>query len=696
MKAQMKYIVLMFAIIIHSELCGQNWKETNSPFLSGAVVLDIESSNGELFARLKSGGIIRSIDNGENWVFINNGYPEDKDFQMLTFDKDGNAHAVFDSSIYRYDTDGDQWGKLNYQVKFQLKGLFFASSGNAFIYGEKNLRKSTDMLESDFDVFGVEVSFMKESPGGDLYCASGKALYKSVDDGLSWEIINDNMSGQTDIVNVFFNKVSIIVKTEAGIYLSEDGSDKWKQTSYDQDKFYVILFNGYLYSFTLDGQLFLSVNNGVNWTKVETNLLLAFNDVYHTKFAINGNSLFLGTPGKGIIKSEDNIAEWEYANKGLKQHPARSFALDNYDNLYACLYTEANQGMLFRTNDRGNLWENIKLYYPIVNIKSSKNGVLSAKIGGQLFSSKNHGSSWENKHGPINNFAINNDGFIYICNEENAKFSDNGGLLWHNIYDIPEKRYAKIFAGDYPHIFLAVGNTQSPDEYEYVDLYSSENNGGTWEKVNASLSKFPEDIIKTENGEYFYSTKESGIARSTDYGKNWTEANNGLYNLKVNALLEIYIEKYYADTLLAGTANGLYYSVDMGDSWVIVPELGGIEIYDLAIDDYGYIYAAADRIYRTTYRVGQNATNVEFHKSNGPISVYPNPADDYLEIIINEIVSKQILSIKIINVLGVEFDAEYSRNGNEIRINAGGLPQGMYYFRIITSSCIYQDGFIKE
>jgi photosystem II stability/assembly factor-like uncharacterized protein len=86
-----------------------------------------------------------------------------------------------------------------------------------------------------------------------------------------------------------------------------------------------------------------------------------------------------------------------------------------------------------------------------------------------------------------------------------------------------------------------------------------------------------------------------GLFMSTDYGKSWYPANNGLTDSIVAALI------VYGTKIFAGTANGIFASSDSGKTWV--PSDNGIEYpedcYSFASDGTN-LYAGADGIFRST------------------------------------------------------------------------------------------------
>lgn len=98
------------------------------------------------------------------------------------------------------------------------------------------------------------------------------------------------------------------------------------------------------------------------------------------------------------------------------------------------------------------------------------------------------------------------------------------------------------------------------------------------------------------NRDTFFMGANNGILKTTDGGKSWTEANQGLYNLDISVII---VDPLNSEVIYAGTKNGIFKSTNAGESWDDwFEETSGLEhtdIADLAIDPTNSerIYAAA-------------------------------------------------------------------------------------------------------
>jgi photosystem II stability/assembly factor-like uncharacterized protein len=95
-----------------------------------------------------------------------------------------------------------------------------------------------------------------------------------------------------------------------------------------------------------DNSVYLSTDNGDNWTKKSSGL--ANNSV--RSLAISGNNIFAGTESDGIYLSTNNGGSWTKKSSGLTDNSVRSLAVSGNDIFAATL-----DGVFVSTNN-GDSW----------------------------------------------------------------------------------------------------------------------------------------------------------------------------------------------------------------------------------------------------------------------------------------------------------------------------------------------------
>lgn len=119
-------------------------------------------------------------------------------------------------------------------------------------------------------------------------------------------------------------------------------------------------------------------------------------------------------------------------------------------------------------------------------------------------------------------------------------------------------------------------------------VFRSDDRGERWELLAPESTWWhPYPILCDSRGTVFAHTPGAWVfSRSTDYGATWTTH-------KIRPEMAIFaLHHMPGDTLLAGTGNGLYRSVDRGSSWVhIANSLDNPVLLKLSSDSAGVLYA---------------------------------------------------------------------------------------------------------
>jgi hypothetical protein len=250
--------------------------------------------------------------------------------------------------------------------------------------------------------------------------------------------------------------------------------------------------------------VYLSTNNGNNWTAVNNGLT----DTYISSLGITGNNIFAGT-FSGIFLSTNNGGLWTPINTGLPpNYTTLAFAF-NDTNVFA-----ATPKGVFLSSNKGGNWKEVstglpKNTYGNINITSlAANGnYIFAGLAEGLYISNNNGSNW---------MAVGNTG---LQNTMSVVFRDN-----------------YIFAGTWG-----------------SGVFISTNNGSNWSAVNGGLTDLNVQSLNIKGSSIFTGTLGgAGVSLSTNNGSSWALMNTGLSNRYVHTLV---ISGNY---LFAGTSGGVY------------------------------------------------------------------------------------------------------------------------------------------
>jgi len=142
------------------------------------------------------------------------------------------------------------------------------------------------------------------------------------------------------------------------IILQNVGIAQWQQVNYGLYSGEILNFTvdpttNYVFAGTSDG-VFLSTNNGSNWTPVNYGLggnSSYYNGIPVASIAISGCNIFAGTWGDGVYLSTNNGSSWTEVNNGMSGKSKVSSILISGNNIFA----GTNEGVFLTTNN-GFIW----------------------------------------------------------------------------------------------------------------------------------------------------------------------------------------------------------------------------------------------------------------------------------------------------------------------------------------------------
>jgi len=359
------------------------------------------------------------------------------------------------------------------------------------------------------------------------------------------------------------------------------------------------------------GGVFLSTDDGVNWTAVNTGLT----NLCVRVLAVSGTNLFAGTNGGGVFRSTDNGASWSPANSGLPDTNCYVSTFCCSDTMIFCGVVGAT-GVVgpFCSTDNGTSWTQItsnpNLTWHGGTGLLFMNGIdLFADNSTGIYRSTDYGASWTPIDSDLTELAVNcfmvSGPYLFAASEVGGAYrSSDNGTSWTQV-DSGMSLYvscvavngANLYAGTAGGgVFLSTNNGETWTESSasldigYVNalaatdttifasnggsnganngstgppgcIWLSTDNGKSWTEVNSNITNTNVWGLAISGTNIFAGTQGAGVFCSTNNGASWTPVNSGLTSDTVWALVS-------NDTCVyAGTANGLFLSADKGASW---------------------------------------------------------------------------------------------------------------------------------
>ncbi len=306
--------------------------------------------------------------------------------------------------------------------------------------------------------------------------------------------------------------------------------------------------------------IFLLFSNLINAQWVQTNGPYG-GDV--RCFAISGSNIFAGTIGGGVFLSTNNGNNWSPVNNGLTNPNVYSLAISGSNVLAGTLFG------LFISYDNGNSWTEINnpVFQTQVSALTIDGTNIFAGTAGGVFISSDSGITWNQVNNGLTNtqvLSIATDGSKILAGTYDGVFiSTNNGNNWSQVNNgLPLNSAIHSIAIKDTNIFVgAWGNFIG-------GIYLSTDNGNNWTSVNNGLTPNAIAYSLAINDSNIFAGVDGGIYLSSNYGSNWTPINNGLPNglpnLSVNALAI-----NGSDIFAGSTIGGVFFSNDSGNNWTI-------------------------------------------------------------------------------------------------------------------------------
>jgi photosystem II stability/assembly factor-like uncharacterized protein len=591
---------------------------------------------------------------------------------------------VLEKRCFKSTDFGQSWQSLSDElpskwvndIKTDGTNIFVALSGNGVYCSSDN--GVTWQPKNN----GIEESYpgMILIDGENLFQIDDYEIYFSDDYGETWFKTLDAPEFVNDIIR---SEDKILAGNADGIYEYIFETNSWVLMADDSEMLYISDLhydNGIIYAGTYSQGIYYSSDGGTEWQMLgEAELKYDIREIY-----IIDNQLCAFTHS-GIFITNDKGNTWMNKNAGLHNTIVRSILFKDDE-----IFTNADK-RVFKFNKAKGEWVQTNIGFELINIYKlyAHGDDLYALCSNTILKSTDNGNSWEYKSDGlpvetvfVNIFAIGND--LFVGTYDGLYVSENDAESW------------KLVSGDSP-----AGRSFAVYEYNGV-IYSgawegffiSYDKGVTWEQVNDVQSIITAVLVLDD---FIIISAYRDILISNDGGETWKVIEN-VFNNVVFEFLD------YEEYLFAATANGLYFSRDNGESWEFIgADLNSLSIYDVEIeDDFIYVCTDGGGIYMAPVSEFVPASIAE-HDLND-IIIYPNPAEDYIEITLsNYSVNKGLQpivqddDIAIYDVLGARVfsteDTERSRsadlsNGGHFdyaqspfRIDISHLPRGVYFVR---------------
>ena len=303
-----------------------------------------------------------------------------------------------------------------------------------------------------FGLSEIVYSLANDFNGNMLAGTWGGNIYRLEDDEETWIKINDGMNAAF-IWDIFADEATgnIYVGTEQGLFLSDNNGNEWTKilTGYDVRGVSVSPI-GDIYAGTWGAGAFKSTNGGGDWNETNNGL----DNLAVNALVINSSgNIFVATVGGGIYKSTNGGSNWIKLDVGYEF--IWTLAVTNNDELYAGTYGD---GVYF-SDDNGANWYKSNFGLPaeyVYSISVDNNNTYISTWSNGVYTSNDGGISW-NTVGlagtEVSSILLNEEtGTLYAGTSDGRILKTEGNVIT-DVEDIEELPAEFELAQNYPNPF---------------------------------------------------------------------------------------------------------------------------------------------------------------------------------------------------------------------------------------------------
>jgi hypothetical protein len=384
MKTIIRFLIVSSLVI--TQISMAQWVQTG-PF--DEPVRRLVASGTNLFAGTYPGGLFLSTDNGTSWTQDNAPLGEDSlgfgevtallvsgtNLFAASFNDNVIEHVPSNNGVFRSTDNGTTWTAANTGLCLNVRALavsgtnLFAGGSGVFL-STNNGTSWTEVVDTNY-TYKYLVSAFAVSPNG----VGGTNLFAGLTPPRPNYPISSNLFARPNRMG-----------GPSGVFLSTNNGSSWTEASNGLPT-QVLAGRACIKTLIVSGTnlfastykyrgdwgeygsgVFLSTNNGTNWTAVNNGLPKLPEDttLYATiinSFAVSGTNLFAGTDSDGVFLSTNNGTSWTLVNNGL---PKNSYDTTTYASVNTLAVSGTN---LFAGTDKG-VWRR-PLSEMILNVEQS-------------------------------------------------------------------------------------------------------------------------------------------------------------------------------------------------------------------------------------------------------------------------------------------------------------------------------------
>ncbi|MBU1879525.1 MAG: hypothetical protein KJ734_11290, partial [Chloroflexi bacterium] len=534
-------VLLIFLASLSFVWAGEYWHTSHGPEGGDILALAADSA-GNLYAGAYQGWVFRGTVSGSNlyWTLKNYGFAaQARTVQCVALDESDDIYAgTYGGGVKKSTDDGNTWVNItNSGINSQDVRVLFIDGTTLYAGTARgvNSRLTTALPTTAWSAVGSKW-FRTEAlalAGGNLYAGveKGTTVYWGVYrlDGSSWNEMRTGLPADASVYamvadgDILYASAAVVTDTITGygVYWCDTVvTTTWQAlgalpAGESRQVNALVLDGSTLYAGTENGVYEWS---GATWIARNTDPDIEAGQVdsnahrVRTLLCPASNTLYAGTPGRGVYRTADGGINWATANGTPPD------ALLSAEIVYAVAVNPAYDWRIY-----------------------------AGTQGGGLHRSPDGGVNWERRSGIIADRAVfalavtHPSGLPVYAGTDSGIYTTTNGITWtlaSNGLTSPESAYVRALVIDPVSSTIVYAGTGD-------GVYKTTNTGEAWSHQRVNPSPTGSDYfvyslaIDPITPTIIYAgTQQHGVYRSTDAGDTWADFSQGLTGeaLQVNAL----------------------------------------------------------------------------------------------------------------------------------------------------------------
>ncbi len=413
-----------------------------------------------------------------------------------------------------------------------------------------------------------------------VYAGTWHLPWKTTDGGASWQNIKKGLIDDSDVFSIILDPSKpriAFLSACSGIYKSENGGElfhkiqgipstarRTRVLKQDPENHEVV------YAGTTEG-LYKTVNGGKSFQRM-TGPDVIVNDVFVDPQ--DTNRVLLATDRSGVLLSTDGAASFVPANEGFSGRKVEALLVDrgNPARFFAGVVNDKIFGSVFVSGNGGASWDHIGEGLDGLDVfamAQAQDGTVLAGTNHGIFALDSKTTTWSAKN------VIANTLVKTAAETHYGKRVTVEKRIKDTVHELQSRVTALDLSGD-----VWVASTSG-------GLFTSRDQGSSWQ--GGPVMGLGDYLSVSAHGATMAAARPEGVVLSRDSGMTWTPM--GVPTM----LTRIHRVAFSADgTLWLGAREGVYFTRDLGKTWLWIERLPFRDVDDLYYD------AGQDRVLVST------------------------------------------------------------------------------------------------